>query len=168
MRTLFLISIAILLFTVGCKKEDEWQTVSITGNYINTPDLAAGFFTLTLPDGSVLQAPKQYIVSGSDNVVGTIDATKSVLTVESITPSTKFFGFDLVYHIVMYNSDGDQVHFDGTAQSYTDFTGIGWVHYTEGTGKFEGISGWENFTLTTDPTTGIHTIVSTGDATYKK
>ncbi|HAD14238.1 MAG TPA: hypothetical protein DCF33_17570 [Saprospirales bacterium] len=168
MRTLFLISIAIVLFTAGCKKEDEWQTVSITGNYTNTPDPAGGFFTLTLPDGTTFQSPKKYFVSGSDNVVGTIDAAKSTLTVESITPSTRFLGFDLVYHIVIYNSDGDQVHFNGTAQSYADFTGIGWVHYTDGTGKFEGISGWEDFTLTTNPLTGVHTIVATGEATYLK
>ena len=168
MRTLLLISTALLISLFGCHKEDEWQTVSITGNYVNTPDPTGGFFTLTLPDGATFQSPKKYKVSGSDNIVGTIDETKSTLTVESVTPSSRFLGFDLVYHIVMYDAAGNQVHFEGTAQSYADFTGIGWVTYTDGTGKFEGISGWENITMTMNPMTGVHTISATGEATYKK
>jgi hypothetical protein len=168
MRTLLLISMATLLFTIGCKKDDEWQTVSINGNYTNTPDPTGGFFTLTLPDGTLFQSPKKYKVGGSDNVIGTIDANRSTLTVESVTPSTKFLGFDLVYHIIMYDSAGDEVHFDGIAQSYADLTGKGWVTYSDGTGKFEGISGWESITMSTNPATGVHTIVATGEATYKK
>lgn len=166
-QAIFLLAIlSISIFS--CKDEIEWQTVAVTGNYTNTPDPEGGFFTLTLPDGTQFQAPKKYKVDGSDNVVGTIDATKSTLTVESIALNTKTGAFDLVIHIELYDSEGDQVHFAGTAQSYADFTGLTWVHYTDGTGKFEDISGWLNATMVTNPTSGVHTITATGEAVYKK
>lgn len=169
MRTYFFIAIALAGFLSACTKDDSihWQNVEVTGNYINTPDPAGGFFTLTLPNGTQMPAPKKYKVSGTDNVIGLIDDTKSNLTVESVTLNPRTSAFDLVYHIVFYDLAGDEIHFEGTAQSYLDFTGIGWVHYTKGTGKFDGITGWENFTLVTDPATGVHTIKATGEAMYK-
>lgn len=134
MRTLILFSIAIMLTAVSCKKEDctEWQTVDVTGNYINTPDPAGGFNQVTLPDGAVLQTPKKYKVSGSDNVIGTLNATQSVLEVTSIGLNFKTGAFDLVLHIVLYNTSGETIVMDGTAQFYADNTGLSWMHYTSG------------------------------------
>ena len=65
--------------------------------------------------------------------------------------------------------DRDKVDYKGTGQSYTNGTGLSWQHFTEGTGKYDGISGWLNTSLVTNPTTGVHTItVLEGQATYIK
>ena len=171
MRLLTFISAALMLTLFACKKDDDcqlWQVANVTGNYTNTPDPSAGFHQITLPNGFVVPVPKKYTVGGSDNVIGTIDATKSTLTVSAVALNPKTGAFDLTMHIALYATNGDQIHLDGTGQAYTDNTGLSWQHYSSGTGKFAGITGWLNTSIVTDPTTGVHTVTGTGEATYKK
>ncbi len=164
-----LIWLSLLLLTLfSCSKEDDWQTVSISGSYTNTPDLTAGFHSVTTPAG-VLQLPKKYIVSGSDNIVGNIDATKSFITMNNISLNPVTSAFDLVFDIVLFDGKGDKVEFSGTGQSYFNNTGLSWQHYSGGTGKYEGISGWLNTSIALNPDNGVLTItVIEGEATYKK
>lgn len=170
MRLPVLILATTLLAAVSCTKDDctEWQSVAVTGNYTNTPDLAAGFHNVLLPNGATFPAPKKYKVGGSDNVMGTIDAGKSVLEVTAIALNPKTGAFDLTIHIELFDAGGDAVHFEGTGQAYADNTGLSWLHYTKGTGKYDGINGWLNTSITTDPTTGVHTVQGTGEVLYKK
>lgn len=169
MRFLLLLSTAVILTALSCKKDDctEWQTVDVTGNYTNTPDPTGGFHNVALPDGSTVPVPKKYKVGGSDNVLGAVDAAKSILEVQTVVFNLKNGAFDMSIHITLYASTGDQIHLEGTAQVYADNTGLSWFHYADGTGKFDGISGWLNSSTTTNPTTGVNTVVGTGEVTYK-
>lgn len=168
MRITSLLFSLVLLTFISCSKDEEWQTVTITGGYTNTPDLTAGFHSVTTPNG-VIQVPKKYFVGGSDNIVGSIDATKSVLEVNAVTLNPITSAFDLSFVISIYDSKGDKVNFEGTGQSYFNNTGLSWQHYTSGTGKYEGITGWLNTSIATNPANGSHTIsILGGKATYKK
>ncbi|MBL0100430.1 MAG: hypothetical protein IPP49_10640 [Saprospiraceae bacterium] len=162
--------LAVILFTLfSCSKEDEWQTVNITGGYTNTPDVSAGFYDVALPGGTIFKAPKKYKVGGSDNLVGEIDKSKSFLDVKSVVINPLTGSFDLIYTISIFDKTGNKVDYSGNAQSYNNGTGLSWQHFTGGTGKYAGISGWLNTSITTNPTTGVHTItVLEGQATYKK
>lgn len=167
MRTTQLILVLFLLTFFSCSKE-EWQTVSITGGYTNTPDPAGGFLSVALPSGETMMVPKKYIVGGSDNIVGEIDTIKSVLNVNSVLINTLTGAFDLTFTISIFNKSGESVTYKGTGQSYGNATGLSWQQITAGTGKFEGITGWLNTSILTNPTTGINTItVIEGQATYK-
>lgn len=162
--------LAVVLFTLfSCSKEDEWQTVNITGGYTNTPDVAGGFHSISLPSGGAMQVPKKYKVGGSDNIMGTIDEAKSTLDVKTVVINPLTGAFDLTYTISIFDKNGDKVDYKGTGQSYANGTGLSWQHFTGGTGKYDGISGWLNTSITTNPTTGVHTItVLEGQATYIK
>ncbi len=166
MRTFQLIFVFLLLTFFSCTKE-EWQTVSITGGYTNTPDPTAGFHSIALPTGTMM-VPKKYIVGGSDNLVGEIDPAKSVLNLSSVLINPLTGAFDLTFTISIFNKSGESVTYKGTGQSYGNATGLSWQQITAGTGKFEGITGWLNTSILTNPTTGINTItVIEGQATYK-
>lgn len=167
MKTFHLILVLFLLTLSSCTKE-EWQTVNITGGYTNTPDPSGGFHNIALPTGGTMAIPKKYIVGGSDNLVGEIDAAKSVLNVNSVVINPNTYAFDLTFTISIFNKSGDEVIYKGTGQSYANGTGLSWQQFTGGTGKFEGITGWLNTSIVTNPTTGVHTItVIEGQATYK-
>jgi hypothetical protein len=171
MRLLILISTAVLFFTFSaCEKDDctVWQTVTVTGTYTNTPDLTGGFHSVTLPDGSMVSLPKKYAVGGSDNVIGTVDASKSTLEVTSVSLNPKTGSFDSAIHITLIGSAGDQIHLKGSSQVYADNTGVSWFHYSEGTSKFADITGWLNATSVFNPGTGVNNVSATGEATYKK
>ncbi len=156
------------LALASCAKDEEWQTVSLSGGYTNTPDLSAGFISVSTPAGP-MQLPKKYIVSGSDNIVGTIDATKSYITMNSISLNPITSAFDLNFDIFIFDAGGDKVEFKGSGQSYFNNTGLSWQHYTGGTGKYDGISGWLNTSLAINPENGVLTItIIEGEATYKK
>ncbi|MBL0082236.1 MAG: hypothetical protein IPP37_07290 [Saprospiraceae bacterium] len=45
------------LALASCAKDEEWQTVSLSGGYTNTPDLSAGFISVSTPAGP-MQLPK--------------------------------------------------------------------------------------------------------------
>lgn len=168
MRTLSILSVVLLAFMLSCTKE-AWQTVIITGEYTNTPDPTAGFYDVLLPNDIVFKVPKKYTVGGSDNLVGTIDETKSVLNVNSVVLNPLTGAFDLTYTIAIYDKSGNKADYKGNGQSYSNGTGLSWQHFTGGTGKFEEISGWSNTKITTNPATGVHTVtVLEGQATYKK
>lgn len=166
MRTTQLILVLFLLTFFSCSKE-EWQTVSIKGGYTNTPDPAGGFLSVALPSGETMMVPKKYIVGGSDNLVGEIDAIKSVLNVSSVLINPLTGAFDVTYTISYFNKSGESVNYKGTAQNYDNGTGLSWQQLTGGTGKFEGITGWLNTSVAANPT-GVLTIkVIEGQATYK-
>lgn len=168
MRTLQLISVFFLLTFFSCTKE-EWQTVNITGGYTNTPDVSAGFYDVTLPNSTIFKVPKKYKVGGSDNLVGEIDESKSFLDVKTVVINPLTGAFDLTYVITIYDKSGNKVDYNGSGQSYANGTGLSWQHFTGGSGKYEGITGWSNTTITTNPATGVHTVtVKEGQATYKK
>lgn len=166
MRTFQLIFVLFLLTFISCSKE-EWQTVSITDGYTNTPDPAGGFLSVALPSGETMMVPKKYIVGGSDNIVGEIDTIKSVLNVSSVLINTLTGAFDVTYTISYFNKSGESVNYKGTAQNYDNGTGLSWQQLTGGTGKFEDITGWLNTSVAANPT-GVLTIkVIEGQATYK-
>lgn len=159
----------ILLFTLSCTKDEEWRTVNITGSYTNTPDPTAGFHSVVLPNENIMPVPKRYKVGGSDNLVGTVDESKSVLDVKTVTINPLTGAFDLNFTISIYDTDGNKVDYKGTGQSYSNFTGLSWQQFTGGTGKFDGITGWLNTSITTNPATGVHNIsIIDGQATYKE
>ena len=169
MRITTIITALVLVTILSCSKEDEWKTVSMTGSYTNTPDVSGGFHSISLPVGGTIQVPKKYKVGGSDNIVGNIDETKSTLEVKTVSINSLTGAFDLTFTIAIFDKNGDKVDYKGTGQSYTNGTGLSWQHFTEGTGKYDGISGWLNTSLVTNPTTGVHTItVLEGQATYIK
>jgi hypothetical protein len=158
-----------LLFTMSCTKDEEWKTVNITGSYTNTPDPAGGFYSVTLPNDAIMQVPKKYKVGGSDNLLGTVDETKSTLDVKSVVINPLTGAFDLTFTIAIFDKDGDEVDYKGTGQSYANGTGLSWQNFTGGTGKFDGITGWLNTSIATNPATGVHSInVIEGQATYKE
>lgn len=169
MRITAIFTALFLVALMSCNKEDDWQTVNIEGNYVNTPDSLGGFHSVSLPGGAVMQVPKKYKVSGSDNILGTIDETKSTLEVKTVNINGLTGAFDLTFIISIFDQNGDKVDYKGTGQSYSNGTGLSWQHFTGGTGKYEGISGWLNTSITTNPSTGVHTIaVLEGQATYIK
>jgi hypothetical protein len=168
MRSLSLFSVLLVLLLTGCTK-DELQTVQLTGNYINTPDLTAGFYIVTLPDDTKVQVPKKYFVSGEDKVLGAIDAARSILEVKNVTYKTFAFQFELTFDVTLYNAKGEFINWTGTAVSYPDNTGNSWQYVKGGSDKFKGVSGWSNTTLATNPVNGVHTLaVIQGEVVYVK
>lgn len=168
MRSLSLFTVLLFLLLTGCTK-DELQTVQLTGNYINTPDPSAGFYTVALPNDTKVQVPKKYFVSGEDKVLGAIDASRSVLDVKNVVYKEFAFQFELTFDVTVYNAKGEFIKWTGTAVSYPNNTGNSWQYVKGGSEKFKGVSGWCNTSLATNPVNGVHTLaVIQGEVVYVK
>jgi len=152
-----------LLFT-SCDKDDIRPMVSITGEFTNTPNPAAGFNQVTMPDGSVMTFPKQYIVDGNCNVMGAID--ESLSTLQSVNPSfDPRFGFKGEINITLADADGDKLYFKGDFIMFQDFFIICYLRIDGGTGRYENSQGWFNATGQFNPENGVNTITGAGEVT---
>jgi hypothetical protein len=154
--------IALLSFS-ACKDsdtDDEIQPlVPIAGTFTNTPDPAAGFWEVPLPDGSVFYGAKKYIVNGTCDYLGDIDETQSFIT----TTNVVFNGiFSLNADITLANAQGDKLFLSGTVYSYADFSNNGYFHITGGAGRFADADGWMNSTGQFDMN-GVNNLTSSGE-----
>ncbi len=180
MRTLSQIMWILLLCLLSCTKDEfekvwfsgpknEVVKIWVDGIYTYKPYDSLGHFNVTHPLGPVFKVSKIYRVSGSDNVVGEIDESKSFLDVTSTAIRIDLGGIDLTYLITIYDKSGNKVVMRGEGIIY--FHNEGWLrqNYVGGIGKFDGITGWSSTFIVTNQDTGIHTVtVKEGQATYRK
>lgn len=167
MKRSLLLMLVVAVSFVACEKEEIQPLVSISGSFVNTPDPAAGFWEIPLPDGSVMPVPKRYKVSGQCTFVGTVDETKSYLEPSNIV-FNPLYGFDGDVKVVLFDADGDQLVHVGEYYSFQDFSNKSYLHYDGGTGKFEGAEGWFITTGQVDPVTGVNTLTGAGEITEPK
>jgi hypothetical protein len=149
----------------ACDKQDDIRPmVNITGNFTNTPNPAAGFNQVTMPDGSVMAFPKQYVVDGTCSIMGDIMEAQSVL--ESINPVfDPRFGFKGDVNITLVDSKGDKLFFKGEFLMFQDFSNQSFLRIDGGTGRYEDAQGWFNATGQFNSENGVNTITGAGKIT---
>lgn len=167
-KLIFLAAIVMAFAFTACEKEVITPYVAITGNFINTPDPSAGFVEIPMPDGSVFTSPKQYKVSGTSALFGTIDEAKSTLVGSNMAFDPIFGGFKGNVTIKLVDREGDELVYVGEFYNFQDFSNKSYLHVDSGTGRWAKAEGWMNATGQFNPETGVNTITGTGEITEPK
>lgn len=166
-KVIFLSVILMALFFSACEKEVITPYVAISGSFTNTPNPAAGFYEILLPDGTLFPSPKQYIVDGTSALFGNVDETKSVLDMSNVAFNPVFGGFTGDVNIKMVDEDGDELKLVGTVTSYADLSNFAYFHFNGGTGKWEDAKGWMNSEGQFDENL-VNTLTAEGEVTEPK
>jgi hypothetical protein len=174
----------------ACDKEDDIRPmVSIRGDFINTPDVDAGFWRMPLPpnlfkeeeyvvgkfpfwDKARLQAdpqafvllPKQYIISGRFTHFGEIDADVSILETSNVVLDPHF-GIKGELRLTLTSAQGEHLNLLGEFFSFQDNSSKAYLHFSGGTGRFADAEGWMNAYGQVDIMTGLQTMVAVGEIT---
>lgn len=174
----------------ACDKDNDIRPMtSIRGDFVNTPDVAAGFWHMPLPPNLIkeefyilgnyhyegkalppvtsrefMMFPKQYIMSGQFTHFGEIDAQVSTMETSGITLDPRF-GLKGNVRITLTSSKGEHLNLLGEFFSFKDNSSKAYLHFSGGTGRFEYAEGWMNAYGQADPMTGVQTMIAAGEIT---